>query len=300
MSQEIRFDFLKYRYVAAFFSLAILAVFIGVYFYKAHTQPSGKAFTYSIDFEGGTQTLFKFSRPVSSAEIQEIVEKAGWQGPTLREFSSQEILVRVKEVASASAGVSSRILAALQAALPGTQIEILQTEMVGGGVGQELRWNAFRAVLISLIAMLLYIAITFSSFAFAIGAIVALFHDPFMILGTFLVLDKEISLIFIAAILAVIGYSINDTIVIFAQISKNIKKMQGDSLYDIVNLSINQTLRRTLLTSFATALTVLSMFLIGGEVLRDFSLALLVGIVVGTYSSIYVASPIMMYFYKGK
>ena len=298
MFQETRFDFLKYRYFAVFFSVAMLAVFVGAYFYKTHTR--GQAFTYSIDFEGGTQVLFKFSRPVSSVQVQEIVEKAGWAAPALREFSAQEVLVRVKEISTDSKGLSVKLLAVLQAALPDVQIEILQTEMVGSGVGKELRWNATRAVLISIIAMLLYIALTFGSFAFAIGAVIALFHDPIMILGAFLLLEREISLIFIAAILAVIGYSINDTIVIFSQIKKNIKKMQGVSLYDIVNLSINQTLRRTLLTSFATALTVLSMFLIGGEVLRDFSLALLIGIVVGTYSSIYVASPVMMLFYKQK
>jgi preprotein translocase subunit SecF len=298
MAQGIRFDFLKYRYIAAIFSLSFLAVSVGFYFYRLHTR--GHGFTYSIDFTGGTQILFKFSSPVGSEKIKEIVEKAGWEGPLTREFSESEALVRVKEVATDAKGLGARLQEALQTALPGTQVSILQSETVGGGVGSELRWNATRAILFSLIAMLIYIAVTFWSFSFAIGAIIALFHDPLFMLGTFLFLDKEISIIFIAAILAVIGYSINDTIVVFAQIRKNIQKMHGVPLAEVVNLSLNQTLRRTTLTSFATALTVLSMYLLGGEALRDFSLALLIGIVIGTYSSIYVASPIMMMFYKEK
>ena len=298
MSQEIRINFLKYRHIAAVASFLVLGAAVVGYFYKEHKY--GQAFKYSLEFSGGTQTLFKFSKPITSAAIIEIVEKAGWQGAITREFSELQILVRVKDVATDSKGLSERIREALQTSLPGTQIDILQSETVGAGVGAEMRWQATRAVLVSMIAMLIYIAIAFWSFSFAIGAIVALFHDPLVILATFLFLDKEISIIFIAAVLAVIGYSINDTIVIFSQIKKNIKKMQGVPLVDIVNISINQTLRRTVLTSFATALTVLSMYLLGGEVLHDFSLALLIGIVVGTYSSIYVASPVMMLFYKNK
>jgi preprotein translocase subunit SecF len=298
MFQDTRINFLKYRYIAAAASFFVLGAAVVGYVYKERKY--GQAFKYSLEFSGGTQTLFKFSKPVTSAALVEIVEKAGWPGAITREFSEQEILVRVKDVATDSKGLSERIREALQAAMPGTQIDILQSETVGAGVGAEMRWQATRAVLVSMIAMLIYIAIAFWSFSFAIGAIVALFHDPLVILAAFLFLDKEISIIFIAAVLAVIGYSINDTIVIFSQIKKNIKKMQGVPIAEIVNISINQTLRRTVLTSFATALTVLSMYLIGGEVLRDFSLALLIGIVVGTYSSIYVASPVMMMFYKDK
>ncbi len=298
MSQEIRIDFLKYRYIAAAASFLVLGGAIVGYFYKERVY--GQAFKYSLEFSSGTQTLFKFSKPVTSPQLIEIVGKAGWPGAVTREFSEQEIMIRVKDVATDSKGVSERLREVLQAGMPGVQVDVLQSETVGAGVGAELRWQATRAVLVSLIAMLIYIAITFMSFSFAIGAVVSLFHDPLVMVATFMFLNKEISIIFIAAVLAIIGYSINDTIVIFSQIKKNIKKMQGVPLHDIVNISINQTLRRTVLTSFATALTVLSMYLLGGEVLRDFALALLIGIVVGTYSSIYVASPVMMMFYKNK
>lgn len=289
-------DFLKYRLVCAIYSVCLIAAFVGVYAYKTHTR--GEAFSYSIDFTGGTQVLLKFEKPIESSEIKSILAKAGWAGAETRDFSSKEILVRVKEVATDAKGLGERMTQAVQSALPNNKITMLQTESVGAGVGATLRWKSLRAVLIGLIAMLLYIAIRFWSFSFALGAVLALFHDAIVMIAAFLFLNKEISVNMIGAVLAVLGYSINDTIVIFAQIRENIKKMPGVSLYQIVNLSINQTLRRTLLTSFSTALTVVSMFLLGGEVLRDFSLALLIGIVFGTYSSIYIASPIMMLFYK--
>ncbi len=289
-------DFLKYRIACAIYSVCLITAFIGAYVYKTNTR--GEAFTYSIDFTGGTQVLLKFDKPISSSNLKDIVEQSGWSGAQLREFSSSEFLVRVKEVASDAKGLGERIRTAVESGMPGVKVSMEQTESVGAGVGASLRYNSFKAIIIGMILMLLYIAIRFWSVGFAVGAVVALVHDALVMVAVFLFLNKEISVNIIGAILAVLGYSINDTIVIFAQIRENLQKMQGESLYNIVNTSINQTLRRTLLTSFATALTVLSMFLLGGEVLRDFSLALLVGIVFGTYSSIYIASPVMMLLYK--
>ena len=146
--------------------------------------------------------------------------------------------------------------------------------------------------------MLLYIWLRFFSVSFGVGAVVSLFHDAIVILGIFLLFDKEISINVISAILAVLGYSINDTIVIFTKIRQNIKTMRDVPIAKIVNTSINQTLSRTILTSFSTALVVLSLFILGGEALRDLSLALLIGIIFGTYSSIYIASPLMLLLYK--
>lgn len=289
-------DFLKYRIACAIYSVCLITAFIGAYVYKTNTR--GEAFTYSIDFTGGTQVLLKFDKPISSSNLKDIVEQSGWSGAQLREFSSSEFLVRVKEVASDAKGLGERIRTAVESGMPGVKVSMEQTESVGAGVGASLRYNSFKAIIIGMILMLLYIAIRFWSVGFAVGAVVALVHDALVMVAVFLFLNKEISVNIIGAILAVLGYSINDTIVIFAQIRENLQKMQGESLYNIVNTSINQTLRRTLLTSFATALTVLSMFLLGGEVLRDFSLALLVGIIFGTYSSIYIASPMMMLLYK--
>jgi len=291
-------DFLKYRIACAVYSVLLIASFTGVYLYKTYTY--GEAFTYSIDFTGGTQVLLKFDKPVSSKKIKEAVENAGWPGAVTRDFSSQEILVRVKEFSNDAKGLGERIMQVAKTVEPTANVTIEQSEGVGSGIGDSLRHKSLLALLIGMLAMLAYIAFRFKSFAFATGAVVALFHDAVVMIAVFLFLDREISVNFIGALLAVLGYSINDTIVIFAQIRENIKKMAGAPMYDIVNTSINQTLRRTLLTSFATALTVASMFVLGGEVLRDFSLALLIGIVFGTYSSIYIASPVMMLLYKGQ
>ncbi len=154
-------------------------------------------------------------------------------------------------------------------------------------------------MIVSLFLLLLYVTFSFQ-FAFAVGAIVGIVHDALIVLTFFILLDKEISIDVIGALLAVLGYSINDTIIIYSRIRQNLKKEKGQSLYNIVNLSLNQTLRRTVLTSGATALVVLSLFVFGGTTIRDMSFALLLGIVFGTLSSIYIASPVMMLFSKDK
>jgi preprotein translocase subunit SecF len=268
-----------------------VAAFIGTYVYRVNQR--GEAFSYSVDFTGGTQALFKFKQPVTGSQVRDILERNGWKSPVLREFKAEnEMVVRVKEFENNAQGVGQRMQAALNAEIPDT--ELLRIEGVGAGVGSELRSKSLRAILIALILMLMYIAFTFWSFAFAMGAVVALCHDAFVMIAVLLFLDLDFSIEVMGAIMAVLGYSINDTIVIFAQIRNNLTKMRGTSMTEIVNASLNQTLRRTLLTSFSTALTVGAMFFLGGEGLRDFSLILLVGIVFGTYSSIYIASPIMM------
>lgn len=292
-------NFIKYRFVAAFISLLAITLFLGYAMYTKRT--TGEVFKYSVDFTGGAQVLLKFSKPVSLLAVKDILDREGWEGAALREFGDNEILVRIKldAVVTELGTIAERMQYAIQVAMPDAQVSILQSESVGPGVGEALRGKSVRAVVLSLIAMLIYIALRFWSFGFALGAVIALFHDALLVLATFLFLHREISINVIGAILAVLGYSVNDTIVIFAQIRDNLKKMSHESLTKIVNLSINQTLRRTLLTSFSTALTVLAMLILGGEALRDFSIALLVGIIVGTYSSIYIASPIMMLFYRG-
>ncbi len=292
-------DFIRYRFVTAFVSLLLIGSFIGYAIYKKRT--TGEIFKYSVDFTGGAQVLLKFSKPVSLLTIKDILDHEGWEGAALREFGENEILVRIRlgDAVKELGTISERMQYALQSALPDVQVTVLQSESVGPGVGETLRGKSVRAVVLSLIAMLIYIALRFWSFGFALGAVIALLHDALLVLATFLFLNREISINVIGAILAVLGYSVNDTIVIFSQIRDNLKKMSHESLTKIVNLSINQTLRRTILTSFATALTVAAMLILGGEALRDFSIALLVGIVVGTYSSIYIASPIMMLFNRG-
>lgn len=291
-------DFLKYRLVCLVASVLFITALIGTYIYK--NQKYGHAFSYSIDFTGGTQVLFRFSQPVSSTELTDILVSNGWSNPTIREFSGNtDLIVRIKEFTSDISGIAEQIKQAINKALPSVEVTILQSESVGAGVGADLRWKSICAVIIALLAMLLYIAIRFWSFSFAVGAVAALFHDALIMLGMLLFFDREISINVIGAILAVLGYSVNDTIVIFASIRDHLAAgLTKSSLATIVNESLNRTLRRTLLTSFFTALTVCSMLFLGGQALRDFSLTLLIGIVFGTYSSIYIASPVMMLLYK--
>ncbi len=285
-------DFLRVRAITATMSCLLFVGFIGIIAYRY--QQRGQVFSYSIDFTGGTQVLMKFDKPVNAAEVRGIIEEAGWTGASTREFSEHEVLIRVKEFVNDSKGLSERMRESLMAQLPDYQITIEQSDAVGSGVGETLRVKSLYAVLVALLAMLMYVAFTFWSWAYATGAIIALFHDASVILLMFALFDFEISINVIGAILAVLGYSINDTIVIFSQIRENSANMGGSSLYDIVNVSLNQTLRRTILTSLSTAIPVSIMYFFGGEALKDFSFALLIGIIFGTYSSIYIASPIMM------
>jgi len=285
-------NFLKYRKVTALSSLSLLIAFavVGVYRY----QTRGSAYRYSVDFTGGTQVLFAFDQAVDSSLVRQILADKGWPNANTREFGENEVLVRVKEFEGDAVGLSERMRSAIQQTMTDNNVRTLQTESVGSGVGADLREKSFYAMAIALLFMLGYIAFRFWSFAFATGAIVATIHDALFMLAIFLFLDREISINFIAAVLTVLGYSINDTIVIFSQIREYMKKRKGEALETIVNDSLNYTLRRTMLTSISTGLPVIVMLIFGGEALRDFSLALLIGIIFGTYSSVYVASPVMM------
>lgn len=280
-------NFLRYSSVSIAASLLFIAAGAGSLAYFG-------GFRYSVDFTGGTQVLLKLNKPFGSEAVKEALAKSGWDDAVIREFSKEEIAVRVQEFSNDAQGLSQRIKDGLEKNLSGSQVELLEANAVGPGVGNALRWNSIMAVLLGLLLMLLYIAFRFWSFSYATGAVVAILHDALAILALFAITQREISPNVICAILATLGYSINDTIVIFAKVRENFVKMRGSSPELIVDTSLNQTLRRTLLTSLSTALVVGALFVFGGETLRNLSLALLFGIVVGTYSSIYIASPIML------
>lgn len=288
-------DFIKYRTISACFALTLVLVFIGVFVYKRQTR--GHAFVYSVDFDSGTQALLKFKEGVKAETIIALLEKSGWPGAIVRAFSPHEVLVRVKQYSTDPQGLAEKMQDALVKELPGNSIEIQQVDSVGASIGADLRNNSVRAVIVALILMLLYIALRFKSFAFALGAFVALLHDALVILTIFLIFDIEISVNVIAAILLILGYSINDTIVIFSRIRENINYAKS-SIKQAVNIGLNETLRRSILTSFATSLVVVAILLFGGETLRTFAFAFLIGIIFGTYSSIFVASPVMLLFYN--
>lgn len=301
--EYIMVDFLKYRYLGFFLLFLTFGAFIGGYFYKMHTR--GYSFVYSVDFTGGTQVLLALSQPVSSEKIIHILDDAGFAGAAIREFAQKadalpKVLIRVKQFEGDASGMAVRIQKIFEYELPDIKVTIEQVDSVGAGIGESMRWKSTQAVAVGLLLMLLYIAFRFWSWGFAIGAVVSLFHDALLVLTVFLIFDLEISINVIGAILAVLGYSINDTIIIFSRIRENIQRLGDKSLEEIINISINETLRRTILTSFATTLVVISLVAFGGEVLRGLSLVLLIGFVFGTYSSIFIASPVMLLFSKRK
>ena len=292
-------DFLKYRALYAVLSVGLFVSFAALYWQKSATRET--AFVYSVEFTGGLEVLYASSQRLSSEKVEQILADSGISGVVCRAFSdSNDVIVRVplRSLGTGIDKVPAQMLQVLQESLPGVSLEIQKTDVITAGVGEQMRWKSFQAVCVGLLLMLLYIACRFWSFAFAAGAVFALLHDTIVILMFFLLFDFEISLNVIGAILAVLGYSINDTIVIFSRIRENIIKLPGKSLYSVVNISLNETLRRTLLTSAATTLVVVPLAVYGGQVLQTLSLALLVGFVFGTYSSIYIASPVMMLLYQ--
>ena len=298
MNASAHINFVKYRPIAAAFSLVLMGAFFATAWYKYST--TGQVFDYSVDFTGGSQVLLQFSAAPQIDVIRATFAQHGWNNVVLREFSGKnEVLVRVKEFSNDAKGLGEKMRQALEQEMPAQEIKILQSEGVGPSVGEALRKKSVHAVLLSLALLLIYIAVRFWSLGFAVGAVVALFHDAIIMIAAFMFFGKEISINVIGAILAVLGYSINDTIVIFSKIRENMRKnSSGISLNQIVDLSLNQTLKRTMLTSISTALTVGSIFFLGGEALHGFSFAMLVGVIFGTYSSIYIASPLMMLFFS--
>jgi len=191
------------------------------------------------------------------------------------------------------AKAAEKLKGELVEAFPDREIEIRRTETVGPKIGEELKNRTWAAIVISIFGILIYISWRFE-FKFAVGAIIALIHDVVITVGIFSILDKEISLAIIAALLTIVGYSLNDTIVVFDRIRENFSLRRKESYGAMVNISINESLSRTIITSLTTLIVVLFLFFMGGEVIHDFAFALLVGIIVGTYSSVYVASPILI------
>ncbi len=279
-------NFVGSRKQALIISLTLIA--IGLVSLGLH-----KGFNQSIDFAGGSLVEVRFDQVIPLQEIRDIVDDAGFSGAEVTTFGDpQEILIKVKRVGEA-AETSEQIKEALSNALTGQAFEIRRTETVGPKIGGELRTAAFWAVIYSLIGIIVYISWRFE-FRFAVAAIVALIHDVLITLGVFSVTNREISLAVIAAILTIVGYSLNDTIVLFDRIRENVRARRRESYEQLVNASINEVLSRTIITSLTTLFVVVCLVIFGGEVIRDFALTLFVGILAGTYSSMFIASPVLI------
>lgn len=246
----------------------------------------------SIDFEGGVLLQLKFEAPVTTAMMRSALDVAGYGSSEIQTFATgNEVLIRAPYAENVD--VAEAIKTAITETQPDNAFEVRREELVGPKVGSELGKKAILAVVFALCAILVYIGWRFE-FRFAIAAVAALFHDVLVTLGLFSLTGREISLAVVAAFLTIVGYSLNDTIVVFDRIREDLRKYHKQSYNGVINASINETLGRTIMTSLTTLIVVLFLFFLGGEVLRDFSFALLIGVLVGTYSSIFVASPILI------
>ena len=286
-------DFLGFKRLAAIISgILILAGIVSI---VAHN-----GLKYGIDFRGGTNVQIQFSTPPNLDQLRNFFAENGMKNVVLQTFgdlADHEILLGLPLNSPLGTGenLTSELRKILEPQHP--KLEIRRIETIGPKVGDELKISAVKAILIALGLVLLYITIRFQ-WRQGVSAIVALVHDVLVVVGMFSIFDKEFSLTVVAALLTVVGYSLNDTIVVFDRIRENQGKYRKKSFEETINLSITETLSRTLITSGTTLFVVLSLFLLGGEIIHDFAFALLVGVLIGTYSSIYVASPMSVFLTK--
>ena len=275
-----KIDFLAWRKIAIIFSSIFLVLSIGSLLVKE--------LNYGLDFTGGTLVELSYPEEANITNIRETLVDGGFNGAQVANFgSSREVLIKLPGTVSDSLG--SEIVSLLSADNSDQAIDLRRIEYVGPQIGSELRDDGGTAMLIALAFMMLYIAFRFQSM-FAGAAVVALVHDVIIVVGIFSLIQIEFDLTVLAALLAVIGYSLNDTIVVSDRIRENLRSAELDSTEEIINLSLNQTLGRTLITSLTTLLVLFSLYFLGGELIKNFALALIFGVVIGTYSSIYIAA----------
>ena len=282
LSTKNNIDFMRLRKSAMVLSgLLMLLSLISLFTFKLNV---------GIDFTGGSIIEVGYQQAVELEPIRNALENQGFGDAIVQHFgSASEVLIRlVPDVDKDKAELSSEIIGLLQAAND-SEIDVRRVDFVGPQVGEELTEDGGLAVLYALIAILIYVAFRFE-YRFSLGAVAALVHDVLITLGIFSVLQLDFDLSVLASILAVIGYSLNDTIVVFDRVRENFRKIRKKTSLEVVNFSVNQTISRTLMTSFTTLLVLLSLFFLGGEVIHAFSMALIIGVLVGTYSSIYVAT----------
>lgn len=287
-------DFVSKRKFAYVFSATLILIGIVAAIVRG-------GYNYSIDFKGGTSMIVRFRTPIQTETIRSVLSKIGYGTSEIKQFgNAYEYLIYIEQQKNLTASEVAKLVAETFANTPETQdCEIRQVDTVGPKVGKELRQKAMLAIVISLIIILIYIGYRFE-FVFAMGAVVAVFHDVLVVLGFFPILNYEISLKEIAAFLTIVGYSLNDTIVIYDRIRENVKLYRNENLYALLNRSINETLSRTIITALTVFIVCLILFLLGGEVIKGFSFAMLLGTIVGCYSTVFVATPIAWEYYKNR
>ena len=284
-AKKLEFDFMGKRRLAYIFSAALLILSVAFFVVRG--------LNFGIDFTGGTIVELGFSGPADLSSIRTILSRSEFSDSQVQYFgTASDVIIRVPPRPGLNnAEISNNLLNLLGSS--GESVEMRRVEFVGPQVGDELKEDGGLAMIYALVGVLIYVAIRFQT-RFSVGAIAALIHDVLITVGFFAVSRMEFDLTVLAAILAVIGYSLNDTIVVYDRIRENFHKLRKTTPVEVMNISINETLSRTIKTSVATLLVVIALFFIGGEIIHGFSTALMIGIVIGTYSSIYIASPITL------
>jgi preprotein translocase subunit SecF len=284
---DTHIDFMGKRRLVAMVLVGLIAISLGSLFVRG--------LALGLDFTGGTLIEVGYSNPVDLVKVRDALAGSGFGDSVVQHFGSpREVLVRLApREGEDSAELSTRVLGVLQKD-SSQQVDMRRVEYVGAQVGGELTEQGGLAMLFALIGILIYVALRFE-WRFSLGAVLATVHDAIFTLGFFSVFQIEFDLNVMAAVLAVIGYSLNDTIVVFDRIRENFRRMRTSSVVDVMNASINQTLSRTIMTAGTTMLVVVALFFFGGQVVHGFALALILGILIGTVSSIYVASPLALW-----
>jgi preprotein translocase subunit SecF len=296
IKRKTKIDFMGKRMYALVFS--VILIIIG---FTAVIQIARGAANLGIDFAGGTSVQIKFNEYIPLSHIRKTLIDGGITDFDLQDLPTEnKILVRTKKGQETLGDLSKEIISILSQKFSKSNLIVDSTTEIGPKVGARLRRDAMWAIIAAIIGILIYITIRFQ-FRFSIGATVATFHDVLAVLGIFYLLGKEINLILVSALLMIAGYSLTDTVVVFDRIRENIRKIKRrESAYNIINQSINEVLSRTIITSLTTFFAAFALFIFGGEVIHDFALAIMIGIIIGTYSSIFVASPIVLMLRKGK
>jgi len=287
------FNFVRFFNVAYLFSVALLVIGLASFWY--HGGPN-----YGVDFAGGTVVHVKFTQSTDIRDIRGALENSQITGVTVQDFGQggNEFLIRMPTVGEGMESLSNIVKQGLVAKFGEQAFEVRRVETVGPKVGSDLRRKALFALLAATIMMGGYLAFRFEP-RFGLGAALALVHDVLISAGVLSLTNTEFDLTIVAALLTVVGFSVNDTVIICDRIRENMRKMRRESLAEIVNRSINETLSRTIITTGTAVLVILALFFLGGEVIHGFALTLLVGFTIGTYSSIYVASPVVVMLAKG-
>src|SRR5881398_2105984 len=287
------YDFIKWRRWA--YGLTAAIIIPGFLLFLVH------GLNYSIEFTGGTLIQVQTTQPVGTGRIRSALDAAGIRDAEIQEFGDPtDYVVRARVGGTAertSEGTAQAVDSALAAGLGAGQYKIVRTEAVGPKVGRELQGKAFLAIFFSFVVTLIYLAIRFE-WRFGLAAVLATFHDILTTIAFIRYLNLEVSLVVVGAVLTMVGYSLNDTIIIFDRVRENLRKFRRQNLYEILNLSINETLPRSVLTHGTTMATTLALVVLAGEVLRPFALVMTFAIFTGTFSSIYIAAPLLMYIEK--